>query len=272
VSSSDPVSRQASAPKVAPRPDASDDPIAAGGRAPAGASPTSSDASSNGSSGNSKGGQSPTSAAAATVRLPATKTAPDRPSIETSPGQAAAPTPSSEAATKPAATTVRMPAVPAAPSAAPAAPPPGPSVTAPTAGTASGPGVRLSPPTATAAPGPRTVRLTVARIDPWSALKLSFLLSVALGIALVVATIVLWQVLNGMGLFDTLESTLRDVGGVQSQFNLDDYVGLSRVISFATLVAVFNVITIMALTTLGAVLYNIAGSLVGGLHITLADD
>jgi len=28
----------------------------------------------------------------------------------------------------------------------------------------------------------------------------------------------------------------------------------------------------MALTTLGAVLYNIAGSLVGGLHITLADD
>lgn len=119
---------------------------------------------------------------------------------------------------------------------------------------------------------PRTVRLTLARVDPWSALKLSFLLSVALGVALVVATVILWQVLNGMGVFDSLNGTLRDVGGVKSQFDLYDYVGLSRVISFATLVAVFNVLTIMALTTLGAVLYNIAGSLVGGLNVTLADD
>ncbi|MBL8930744.1 MAG: DUF3566 domain-containing protein [Kineosporiaceae bacterium] len=123
-----------------------------------------------------------------------------------------------------------------------------------------------------AAGAPRTVKLTVARIDPWSALKLSFLLSVALGIALVVATVILWQVLNGMGVFDDLNGLLRGVGGVKSQFDLYDYVGLGKVISFATLVAVFNVLTIMALTTLVTVLYNIAGSLVGGLNVTLADE
>ena len=33
---------------------------------------------------------------------------------------------------------------------------------------------------------PRQVRLTVARVNPWSVLRLSFLLSVALGVALVV--------------------------------------------------------------------------------------
>ncbi len=48
----------------------------------------------------------------------------------------------------------------------------------------------------------RSVRLTVAGLDPWSVLKLSFLLSVAIGIALVVASIVLWSVLNGMGVFN----------------------------------------------------------------------
>jgi hypothetical protein len=123
------------------------------------------------------------------------------------------------------------------------------------------------------APGSaRTVRLTLARVDPWSALKLSFLLSVALGIALVIASVILWQVLNGMGVFDALNNTLRDVGGVQSKFDLYDYVGLSRVMSLATFVAVINVVIIMALATLGAVLYNIAGSLVGGLHVTLSDD
>lgn len=118
----------------------------------------------------------------------------------------------------------------------------------------------------------RTVRLTLARLDPWSTLKLSFLLSVALGIALVMATVVIWQLLNQMGVFSSLNDTLREVGGVQSQFDLYDYVGLSKVISLATFIAVINVVIMMALATAGAVLYNIASSLVGGLHVTLSDD
>lgn len=116
------------------------------------------------------------------------------------------------------------------------------------------------------------MRLTLARVDPWSAMKLSFLLSVALGIALVVASVILWQVLNGMGVFDTLNGTLRGVGGPQSKFDLYDYVGLSRVVSLSVFVAVINVVIIMALASVGAFLYNIAGSLVGGLHVTLSDD
>src|SRR5699024_2329159 len=35
--------------------------------------------------------------------------------------------------------------------------------------------------------GPRRVRLSVARVDPWSVMKLSFLLSIAVGIGIVVA-------------------------------------------------------------------------------------
>jgi hypothetical protein len=116
------------------------------------------------------------------------------------------------------------------------------------------------------------VRLTVARVDPWSILKLSFLLSVALGIGLVTASLILWEVLNGMGVFTRLNETLRDLGGKGSQFDLYDYVGLSRVVSLSTFVAVINVVIIMALSTLGAVLYNLAGSLVGGLQVTLSDD
>ncbi len=128
------------------------------------------------------------------------------------------------------------------------------------------------PPSDVATMAPRTARLTVARVDPWSTLKLSFLLSVGLGIAMVMATVVLWQLLNQMGVFSSLNATLRDVGGVQSQFDLYDYVGLSKVISLATFIAVINVVIMMALATAGAVLYNIASSLVGGLHVTLSDD
>lgn len=124
----------------------------------------------------------------------------------------------------------------------------------------------------TVEPGPRTVRLTLARVDPLSTLKLSFLLSVALGIAMVAATVVLWQLFNTMGVFSSLDETLRTAAGDGATFDVYNYVGLSRVVSLATFIAVINVIIVMALSTVGAVLYNVASSLVGGLHVTLSDD
>ena len=94
----------------------------------------------------------------------------------------------------------------------------------------------------------------------------------AFAIASVVATIVLWEVLNAMGVWDSLNTQMREFAGKTSKFNLNDYVGLGRVVSITTLLAVANVIITMALSTLGAVLYNIASSLVGGVNLTLSDD
>jgi hypothetical protein len=129
-----------------------------------------------------------------------------------------------------------------------------------------------SAPAAAESDGPRKVKLTVARIDPWSAMKLSFLLSVGFAIATVVASVVLWEVLDTMGVFDSLNTQLRDIAGPTSKFNLNDYIGLGRVVAIATVVSLVNVLVTMALATLGAVLYNLAGSLVGGLNVTLSDD
>jgi hypothetical protein len=125
----------------------------------------------------------------------------------------------------------------------------------------------------TAAAGPRRVRLTVARIDPWSAMKLSFLLSVAIGIALVVTVGVLWTILDSMGVFSSVNSTIGEVlGDSNTTFNLMDYIGFSRVLSLATVIAVVDVFLLTALLTLSAFLYNVCSSLVGGLHLTLTDD
>lgn len=119
---------------------------------------------------------------------------------------------------------------------------------------------------------PRRVRLTVARIDPWSVTKLSFLLSVAVGIALVVATAVVWSVLDGMGVFTDLNGLLKDVVGNEVDFDLLDYVGFGKVLSLATVIAVVDVVLLTALSTIVAFLYNVSSALVGGLHVTLSDD
>jgi len=121
---------------------------------------------------------------------------------------------------------------------------------------------------------PRRVKLSVSRVDPWSAMKLSFLLSVSVGIAGVVMVSVLWTILSSMGVFSdmnrTVEGILNTTNG--AKFDLMDYIGLGRVVSLSIVVAVIDVILVTAISTLGAFLYNVCSSLVGGLQITLTDD
>jgi hypothetical protein len=102
-------------------------------------------------------------------------------------------------------------------------------------------------------------------------LKLSFLLSVAMGIGMVTAAVILWEIINSMGVLDQLNKMMRDIAG-SANFDLYSYVGLGKVVSLSTFVGVINIIIVMALCTLGAFLYNIAATLVGGLHVTLSDD
>ena len=121
--------------------------------------------------------------------------------------------------------------------------------------------------------GGRRVRLTLSRVDPWSALKMSFLLSVALGIAVVVAVAALWLLLKGMGVFDQVNNL---VGSIiqdgDKKFDIMDFVGFGRVVSLSIVFAVIDVVIFTAIATLGAFIYNVSASLVGGLGLTLTDD
>jgi len=120
----------------------------------------------------------------------------------------------------------------------------------------------------------RKARLRLMRIDPWSVMKTAFLLSVALGITLFVAVAVLWSVLDAAGVFTAVGDLVRDLtqsdtsGGV----DIENYTALSRVLGFTTLIAVVDVVLVTALATLGAFLYNLSASLLGGLEVTLAED
>ena len=119
----------------------------------------------------------------------------------------------------------------------------------------------------------RRARLIVSKVDTWSVLKMAFLLSVALGIVTVVASIVLWTILDVTGIFDKINGLLGEVAGAESGgFDLKKVASLGQVASFATIIAVVNVVLLTALAMLTAVLYNISATLVGGIGVTLTDD
>ena len=122
---------------------------------------------------------------------------------------------------------------------------------------------------------PRRARLRLTRIDPWSVMKTSFLLSVAFGVVTFVAIFMVWSVLGAAGVWDSINSAVGSIvegDSGNSTFDITDYVGMSRVLGFTLLVSVLDVILLTAIATLTAFLYNLAAALLGGIEVTLAED
>jgi len=145
---------------------------------------------------------------------------------------------------------------------------PAPRSTAPVTGATPRPATGRIP---TVGGGPRRVRLAVSRVDPWSVMKLAFLLSVAIGIMIVVAAIVVWFTLDSLQVFSQLDGLIRQVAGQESP-DLLAFVSFEKTVSAATLVGVIDVFLLTALATIGAFLYNIVAALVGGVNVTMTDE
>ena len=121
---------------------------------------------------------------------------------------------------------------------------------------------------------PRRARLRLTRIDPWSVMKTAFLLAVAFAVVTVVSVFIIWSVLAAAGVWDSINQTVQDVVGGEdaSSWDVEKYVGMSRVMGFTILVSVVDVVLITAIATLSAFLYNMAAALLGGVELTLAED
>jgi hypothetical protein len=135
-------------------------------------------------------------------------------------------------------------------------------------------GVRRPRTGARTTPRTRKARLRVSKADPWSVMKVSFLLSIALGICTIVAAAVLWMVMDAMGVFSTVGGTISEATGSNESngFDLQSFLSLPNVLMFTTIIAVIDVVLATALATLGAFIYNLSAGFVGGVELTLAED
>ena len=112
----------------------------------------------------------------------------------------------------------------------------------------------------------KQVRLKLVYIDFWSAIKLSFLITVALGVVLVVVSFLVWTLLNSLGIFSQLDEVLGGILGEET-FSLLDTFSLAQVMLFTLVVALLNVVAGTALGAVGALLYNFSVKLTGGLLV-----
>lgn len=118
---------------------------------------------------------------------------------------------------------------------------------------------------------PRRTSLQLQRLDPWSVLKLSLVLSVAGFLCWLVAVGVLYGVLEGMGVWDQINGTYSDFTQGNNPAGNTPLISGGRVFGVAFVVGLVNIVLLTALATVGSLVYNITADFVGGVEVTLSE-
>lgn len=118
--------------------------------------------------------------------------------------------------------------------------------------------------------GPVRASMQIRRIDPWSTLKVSLLLSVALFFVWMITVAFLYLVLGGMGVWAKLNSNVGDLLNNASGSSAE-LVSSGTIFGGAFLIGLVNIVLMTALATIGAFVYNLITDLIGGIEVTLAD-
>jgi hypothetical protein len=115
--------------------------------------------------------------------------------------------------------------------------------------------------------GPRRARLQLRHVNPWTVLKFSCVLSIALFFVWLIVIGVLYGVLDAAGAIGKINDTVTTINGEGSK----PPVTAGIVFGGAAIIGVINVILFIALSTVGSVIYNLCADLVGGVELTLSE-
>ncbi|WP_144206807.1 DUF3566 domain-containing protein [Mycobacterium tilburgii] len=118
--------------------------------------------------------------------------------------------------------------------------------------------------------GPVRASMQVRRIDPWSTLKVSLMMSVALFFVWMISVAFLYLVLGGMGVWAKLNSNVGDLLNNTSGSS-GELVSSGTIFGGAVLIGLVNIVLLTAMATIGAFVYNLTADLIGGIEVTLAD-
>jgi hypothetical protein len=119
--------------------------------------------------------------------------------------------------------------------------------------------------------GPVRASMQIRRIDPWSTLKVSLVLSVALFFVWMIAVAFLYLVLGGMGVWSKLNSNVGDLLTSTGGSAGGELVSSGTIFGGAALIGLVNIVLLTAMATCAAFIYNLTTDLVGGVEVTLAD-
>jgi hypothetical protein len=115
--------------------------------------------------------------------------------------------------------------------------------------------------------GPRRARLQLRHVNPWTVLKFSCVLSIALFFVWLIVIGLLYGILDAAGAIEKINHAVTTIEGG----NATAPVTAGVVFGGAAIVGVVNIVLFIALSTVGSVVYNLCADLVGGIEVTLSE-
>jgi hypothetical protein len=112
----------------------------------------------------------------------------------------------------------------------------------------------------------RRARRVIRRFDLWDVMRVSIVFYLCVFVILLVAGALLWAAARGAGVIDNVEDFIGEL------FSLEDFrfVG-RRVLVISTLAGAALVVVGTLASVLGAMLYNLISSLVGGVEVEVIE-
>jgi transmembrane protein DUF3566 len=116
-------------------------------------------------------------------------------------------------------------------------------------------------------------QLTIARVEPWPVMKFALMVSLVAFVILFVAVSVVYGTLSALGVFGSLQHFVSSITSSQTSagLNVTAWFSASRVLGCTALLGLLNIVLITALSTIGAVVYNLISRLAGGVAVTLRE-
>ncbi|MQA99579.1 MAG: hypothetical protein GEU78_04705 [Actinobacteria bacterium] len=115
----------------------------------------------------------------------------------------------------------------------------------------------------------RRVRRTIKKVDPLSVLKIAILFYLIMFVVWLVLVAFAFNVLDATGLFSTIEDAVGPEGFALEGEDFEITLGVIE--KWAFLFGLISVLVASVSTLLGAILYNIAADLFGGVEITFVE-
>ena len=114
------------------------------------------------------------------------------------------------------------------------------------------------------------VRRIIRKIDPWTVLKVTFVLNFIVALTIVLGFSILWVLLVNAGVPQGLEDIARRLALLDADASL---VGnIEPLFSSVVFLATVYLLTQTALATIGAFFYNLVSDLVGGIEVVVLEE
>jgi hypothetical protein len=114
------------------------------------------------------------------------------------------------------------------------------------------------------------VRRIIRKIDPWTVLKVTFVLNFIVALTIVLGFSILWVLLVNAGVPQGLEDIARRLALLDADASL---VGnIEPLFSSVVFLASVYLLTQTALATIGAFFYNLVSDLVGGIEVVVLEE